>query len=133
MCLIERGFFALGISFSTGGAGADDLHLPGSGGGVTEIRLRLNQLALRLNYLLLRGVGIGAGGFDGGCARFGGGGCLIELLLRDFLLGHQLLVAAKVVLGFYVVGLSLLELGFGGVELLPCGLNSGAGAIDIGL
>src|ERR1700685_861323 len=131
--LIEIGLFALDIGFGGSGTGADDFHLPGRGAGVTITGLSIHQFALRLNHLLLCGVGVGTCGFHGRSAGFGRRGCRIELLLRNFLLAYELLVAAQVVLRFYVVGLCLLQLRLRGVELLSRRLDPGARAIDIRL
>ena len=101
-----------------GGPGAHDLHLLGRGIGVALVGLGLHQFALRLRHLLLGGVGAGARGFDAGGTGLGGGDRLVVLLLRNFLLVDQLLVADEIVLRFHVVGFGFLQLGLGGFELL---------------
>ena len=92
----------------------------------------MHEFALSLRNLLLRCVRIGARGFYGGGTGFGGSGGLIVLLLRNFLLLDQLLVADKIVLRLDVVGFSLLQLRFGGLELLLGGLYPGTRAVDVG-
>ena len=78
-------------------------------------------------------LGLGAGGLDGGSAGFGRGYCLIVLLQRDFLLIHELLVAAEVVLRFNVVSFGLIALSVGCVELFLGGCDSGSSAGYISL
>ena len=116
--LIEIRLLALRFGQRRRGPGARDLHLLGRGVGVALVRLRLNEFALGLRDLLLRRVGAGAGGLDTGRTGLGGGDRLIVLLLRNFLLVDQLLVAHEIVLRFHIVGFGLLQLGLGGFELL---------------
>ena len=56
--------------------------------------------------------------FDSSRASFRGGHRLIVLLLRNFLLLDELLVAGQIVLRFDVVGFGLLQIRLGRVELL---------------
>jgi len=69
-------------------------------------------------------VGIGACRLQsGGCSLSAVDG-LIVLLLRDFLLVDQHLVAEKIVLRFRIVGFRFRDLRFGGFKLLTRGLDS---------
>src|SRR5271165_1494958 len=121
--LIKIRLLALGFGQGRRCPGLYHLNLVGRG---------LNQLALSLSDLLLRGVGGGAGGFDRGSTGLGSGRGLVVLLLRNFLLVDQLLVADRIVLSLYVVGFRLLQLGLGRLELLPGRLDAGASAVDVG-
>ncbi len=64
---------------------------------------------------------------------FGGSHGLVVLLLRNFLLVDELLVASQIVLRLDVVGLGLVALGLGRLELLSGSGDAGTGAVDVGL
>ncbi len=101
--------------------------------GIAPIRFGLGELTLRLADLLQCGVGIGTRGFDRGVAGPGGGDGLIVLLLRYLLFVDKLSVPANIVLGFHVIGLSLLKLRLGRFRLLSRGLDAGARTVGLGL
>jgi len=86
--------------------------------GGAKIGVGLLQFALRLFDLCRVRVGIGARrlqGCGGGLSAVDG---LIVLLLRDFLLVDQLLVAEKIILRFGVIGVRFRNLRLGCLKLL---------------
>ena len=101
--------------------------------GGAQVGLGLLTFGLGLRHHLLGRGGVGSGGGNSRGARPGGGHRLVVLLMRDFLLVHQLLVAPDIVLRLDVIGDGLLQLGPRGLQLLARHGDSGAPALHFGL
>jgi len=101
--------------------------------GPVEGSLRLGELLLRLLYLVFGGGEGGVGASDARGAGASGGEGLVVLLLRDFLLFHELPVAFEVSLKLYVVGFRLSEGSASGVGLFFGRGDARPGVFHVGL
>ena len=131
--LVQFGFLLLGLGLGGLGARAHGGQLLRRGLGGAQVGFRLLPFGLGLRNHLLGGSGVRPGSGDSSGARPGRGDRLVILLVRNFLLVHQLFVAPDVVLRLDVIGDGLLQLGSRRLELLARHGNSGASALHFRL